>query len=168
MSTMTIENLRVRVWEIRLDGEIMCVCHLPTDGPIGCLDEIAKRYNFFEKHDIAEVERKLEVLEEIRRFIDSTNKEPHIPLYKDLWDRAVDIVCLVKPTPTTVGDLKPGAGDRVRILDDEAVMNEIFIRPRSCEDIDKGIKPDEVVMMYEKDNSLCLVDKLTPCEIVKS
>ena len=66
---------------------------------------------------------------------------------------------------TTVGDLEPGAGDRIRRKDEE--RSSIYLRPESCLNLDEAIEDGKVIMMYEKDNSLCLMDKSTPCERVE-
>jgi len=126
--------------------------------------KISDCYNFFEQHNLAEVERKLAEYEQIATIV-SKYTCTAICTKTGRYDEIHDIICPPKPK-TTVGDLKPGGGDRVKTINTDEDQN-VYIRPESCHNIDMAIKSGMVVMMYEKDNSLCLIHKDTPCEIVK-
>ena len=138
---------------------------LQACNPNDFMKELAERWTFIEKHkSLAEVERKLAfadyVAELMRKWGDYTGVTLRASVFKLIAKYYYE---KTKP-PLTVGELKPGADDRIRLLEDDI---NIYLIPESCENIDSAVRPNVVVMMYEKDNSLCLVDKSTRCEIVR-
>ncbi|MCP4566784.1 MAG: hypothetical protein GY841_04290 [FCB group bacterium] len=164
-----MSKMKVRLcddkWKAEYDGEFGVIDIVCPDQD--ALQEVADGYSLIENHGgIDEVERKLQALEEVitlaktAHFAGSAlkNQEAYRQLGLMVYQRLI-----VHPL-LTVGDLKPGKGDRIKLKD--SGDSNIYIRPESCANIDEVIERGRVVMMYEKDNSLCLKLKDTPCEKV--
>ena len=110
----------------------------------------------------AEVERKLKILDGLPRDIENSLAVNRSAENLRIYLQSLKSV-ITGPKQTTVGDLKPGGYNRVRIEPFTRKGDNVYLRPKSCESIDSVIKCDSVVMMYVKNNSLCLWHKLTPC-----
>ena len=65
------------------------------------MDEVARRWNFFEEHDRDDVKRKLEMLSKVYMVVHQYAGTV------DFTDKIREAIT-VPPPPTTVGDLEPG------------------------------------------------------------
>ena len=123
--------------------------------------KISDCYNFFEQHNLAEVERKLAEYEQIATIV-SKYTCTAICTKTGRYDEIHDIICPPKPK-TTVGDLKPGDFAVFITANDfwEGIKFSINRRKNTADGNNVSIYPL---------NGKCTaiqVSKLTPCKIVE-
>ena len=123
--------------------------------------KISDCYNFFEQHNLAEVERKLAEYEQIATIV-SKYTCTAICTKTGRYDEIHGIICPPKPQ-TTVGDLR--LSDRV-LLKDNYFNTTDEARLASMGD-GYTIKKGCIAMVYEQSGCVIAVPKDTPCKIVR-
>ena len=163
---MTIRKSGGVEWQLWLDNLILYSHYGATAER---MEKIAKRYNFFEQNDIAEVERKLEALEDLPKLWTGALFEWMGSLTRSGVKDEIE-KCLQKckpdtidPPHPTVGDLKPGDFAVFITANDfwEGIKFSINRRKNTADGNNVSIYPL---------NGKCTaihVAKTTPCERVK-
>ena len=167
MNKMTIRKSGGVEWQLWLDNLILYSHYGATAER---MEKIAKRYNFFEQHGgLAEVERKLEALEDLPKLWTGALFEWMGSLTRSGVKDEIE-KCLQKckpdtidPPHPTVGDLKPGDFAVFITANDfwEGIKFSINRRKNTADGNNVSIYPL---------NGKCTaiqVSKLTPCKIVE-
>ena len=124
------------------------------------MDEVARRWNFFEEHDRDEVKRKLKMLSKVYMIVHQYAGT------LDFTDKIREAITVPSPL-CTVGDLWPGEKYTSELYVQEGWVCQI---PESGRGYQIPCKPDElVVIAIGPKNEMCILVsfKSTPCERVE-